>query len=255
MQGLHLTFQSNIREEIAKLKSPRKRLLQDAAVLAINRTAYQAQKAEQDEIRARFDRPTPFTVNSLTVIPAKPNSLSAEVVFKDYLRNPGDRHYLEPSVYGGGRPQKPFERRLSKRLLPAGWFTVPGPGAKLDAFGNMSRGQLVQILAVLGALPTANAGQGFQGAQTARSKKRNKRIGDYFASTPFFQFSHKGKCLPFGIYQRLSQGRRVRAVLLFVRTTTYRARFPFFEVGRTVANANFGKNLVSTIRQLSPGVK
>jgi hypothetical protein len=254
MPGLKLTFASNIREEAIRLRGPRMRLIQQAAVLAVNRTAEQARKAEEAEIRTRFDRPTPFTQKSLTVIPATPRDMLAEVTFKDYLRNPGDRHYLEPSVYGGSRPLKPFERRLAKRLLPPGWFAIPGPGARLDAYGNMSRGQIVQILSVVGALPTAGAGQGFQGAQTARSKKRNKKARDYFASTPTFpQRARNGKHLGPGIYERLAGGKRVRLVLQFVPRVSYRPRYPFFDIARAASNANFGPNLRKAVEQLSQG--
>ncbi|MDF5999583.1 hypothetical protein P4050_14390 [Pseudomonas aeruginosa] len=48
---------------------------------------------------------------------------------------------------------KASERNLRARgILPAGMFVVPAEGARLDQYGNMSRGQMIQILSGLGAL-------------------------------------------------------------------------------------------------------
>lgn len=255
MTGIRPVITSNVAAEVRRLRSASgKQVVAKAGVLASNRAAFAVQSVQKSEIRRRFDRPIPYTLNAVTVIQATDKRPTAEITFKDYLQNPGDRHYLEPNVYGGTRPHKPFERRLA-RLMPQGWFAVPAIGARLDAYGNMSRGQIVQILSVLGGLPTAGAGKGFQGAQTARSKKRNTKPRDYFASTPFFQFSHRGKALPFGIYQRLNRGRRVRPVLLFVRSVTYRARYPFFDISRNAAQRVFPdafNRAVAQLRQAEP---
>jgi hypothetical protein len=118
----------------------------------------------------------------------------------------------------------------------------------------MSRGQIVQILSVVGALPTAGAGQGFQGAQTARSKQRNKKPRDYFASTPTApQRARNGKQLGPGIYERLAGGKRIRLVLEFVPRVSDRPRYPFFDIARAASNANFGPNLRKAVAQLSQG--
>ena len=55
---------------------------------------------------------------------------------------------LLSEVRGGARRAKRSEVLLQRAgVLPAGWLTVPGRGARLDAYGNLQRGQLLQILA------------------------------------------------------------------------------------------------------------
>ncbi len=51
-------------------------------------------------------------------------------------------------------------------------FVVPAEGARLDQYGNMSRGQMIQILSGLGALEYR---AGFKGnaTQSARSWRRD----------------------------------------------------------------------------------
>lgn len=254
MPGLKVGFSSNIQDVLANLDSRRSQIPYAIAV-ALTKTAQSILKAEQGEMRRALDRPTPFTLNSLRVLPATKRSLSAEVLLKDYIKDPQFKHYLEPQVHGGGRPQKAFERRLAQRgLLPSGWFALPGKGAKLNAYGNMSTGQITQILAVLQALPTAGAGQGFQGAQTARSKKRNKRIGDYFASTPSAPAkSPNGGRLPFGVWQR--KGKRIVNVLFFVPRVSYRPRLQFFEIAKSVSTQQLQDNFRSALAQATANAR
>ena len=73
----------------------------------------------------------------------------------------------------GPRVDKASERNLRARgILPAGMFVVPAEGARLDQYGNMSRGQMIQILSGLGALEYR---AGFKGnaTQSARSWRRD----------------------------------------------------------------------------------
>jgi hypothetical protein len=118
---------------------------------ALTQTAVEAKPALQREMRDVFDRPTRFTIDSVYVKPATIDNLVAEVGIKN--EQAGVRpatHWLRWQVYGGLRRMKAFEK-----LLVSGGFmrndqrAVPGQAAKLDAFGNISVGQIVQILSQL----------------------------------------------------------------------------------------------------------
>src|SRR5574337_1071612 len=92
-------------------------------------------------------RPRPFTTGAgaMYVKRADKATLTAEVGYKDI-----QARYLRWQIAGGARVQKGFERALTGLgLLPAGHVATPGAGLKLDAFGNIPRAQLVQILGQL----------------------------------------------------------------------------------------------------------
>jgi len=122
---------------------------------ALTSTAKAVRVAQQAEIRDVFDRPTPFTLRQIFVWRATAQNLVAEVGVTDY---PYSVSYLKPHIFGGQRRTKRFERLLMSRgVMPEGTFAVPGRFAKIDAFGNISTGQLRQILSQLRIEPTQGA--------------------------------------------------------------------------------------------------
>ena len=78
-------------------------------------------------------------------------------------------HYLVPQVDGGQRKLKGFERAIGEGEL------VPALGAKLNQYGNVSPGQIRQILSVLGK---AEASAGYSANITSRSRRRNRHPAD-----------------------------------------------------------------------------
>jgi hypothetical protein len=215
-----------------------KKQLTSATRVALNRTADKAVKAEQHEMRDVFRSPTPYTLSSVRMKPATSASLAATVELKDDATKatPATR-FLAPQMQGGPRGQKRFERALqSVGAMPVGYRAVPGQAARLDAYGNMSRGQIVQILAYFRAFPEAGykANMTDQGrAKLARGTKRRQGF-TYFVGRP-------GDRLPLGIYQRFSfgAGGAVKPVLLFVRSAVYQERFDFGYVVETTVKKEF----------------
>lgn len=247
-----------------------------ATRLAVNETAKKIQTALKIEARFAFDRPTAFTVNAPMVRFAKRGEIEAEV----FLRNEATKgtppvKYLEPEVEGGGRRVKRFERALRARgIMGPSEFAMPGAGARLNQYGNISAGQVVQILSQTQAFSEV----GFKANQTARSADRAG------AKRPKYFATRAGQSLPPGVYERTGpttstrqraiakratsearaagfdvtvkanriQPRGVRPVLIFAAAPNYRRRYGFVEVARKtqarVWPGEFKKALRTAIR-------
>lgn len=249
----------DIRADVAqaqRLLGEQQRQVPFVLSLTLNRTAQDVRKAEQSEMRTVFDRPTRFTLNSLFLQAATKQKLEARVWVKDTER---PDHYLLPQITGGSRPLKRFEQLLVQRgVMRAGERAVPGGAAKLDAYGNMSRGQIVKILSQLQAFNLS----GFDANATNSKRSRAKRAREtYFVSTgkgthPFGGHSwSKGRMmqeLPRGVWVRTPHevlGSKVAPVLIFVDRTTYSRRFRFDEIaGQTVSRVMPG-HLQSAVAQ------
>jgi hypothetical protein len=189
-------------------------------------------------MRDVFRSPTPYTLSSVRMKPATSATLAATVELKDDATKatPATR-FLAPQIQGGPRGQKRFERALQAvGAMPAGYRAVPGQAARIDAYGNMSRGQIVQILSYFKAFPE----MGYKANMTAQGRAKlarstNRRQGFvYFVGRP-------GDRLPLGIYQRFSfgAGSAVKPVLLFVRSAVYQERFDFAYVVQTTVEKGF----------------
>ncbi|MCW5648363.1 MAG: hypothetical protein KIS62_01320 [Ramlibacter sp.] len=221
-----------------------------AAAVALTRSAQDSQKELRNEMRRIFDRPTPFTLNSLYLKRATRDNLESQVWLKDDF---GTRdHYLLPNIYGGSRPRKSMERTLQAvGLMAPHTFAVPAAGAKLDRNGNVLRSQIVQLLSQLRAQRVG----GFESRATGskRSNRAIKKQGvEYFALAK----AH-GKLRP-GIYARtrFAFGSAVRPVFLFVDSVNYKDRFKFFEVGQTTGlrafPGHFERELAQALRTARP---
>jgi hypothetical protein len=213
-----------------------------AVARALTATIKDVREAEVAEMRKVFQAPTPFTLRSLYLRPATKARLEASTWLKD-TKGP---HYLVPQILGGGRPLKRFEQRLVMNgYMRQDQRAVPAAGAKLDAYGNMSKGQIVQILS---QLRTAVVQGDFSNATNSKRSRAKRSAVAYFVSqgsngrrAGFRGSRGKGQMyeqhLPPGVWARhqFSWGSSVKPVLLFVRGTRYNKRFDFYTVAeRTV---------------------
>ncbi len=219
----------NVRETISKI-GPQ---AQYAAAVALTRTAKEVRNELKKEMNRVFDRPTPYTMNSLYVKPATKQNLEAMVWLKDATSKgtPADR-YLKPQIVGGSRSLKSMEKALqSSGKMPRGYFAQPAAGAQLDQYGNVKRSQIVQILSQL----KVQRGGGYDSkrSSSAASKRTVARQGvTYFAIV-----SKVGKLVP-GIYfkKQFTKGSAVKPVFIYTREASYEPRFKFFDVAERVAN-------------------
>lgn len=235
-----------------------------AAKEALTSTVLDMRTELKKEMSRAFDRPTPYTLNSMFIKKATMTNLEALVWVKDNAFSngtPADR-YLGPQIFGGKREQKKMERMLQRvGALPAGWHTVPGEGAELNAYGNMSQGQIVKVLSWLQAFGE----QGYKKNATRATKEKIKRGTRTRAGMEYFVSKGKGSALPGGRVQHLPAGvwsktafgfgKSLKPILLFGKTTHYQPRLKFFEVGSKVADEKFVghfdrelQNAMNTIR-------
>lgn len=218
--------------------------LRYAQMTAINDVAFQVRAAELAEMRRVFDRPTPWLQRQVAVRKATTQTLTAligtpEGVKDAYGNNAGFarsssgvfERILAPHIEGGSREAKAGERRLrAAGILPGGWFAVPGKGATLDQYGNLSGQWWMMILSWLNAAQWSSQGA-MQNRAEKRSKRRNtlERQGyDLFAVRP----GQASRLRP-GVYLR--KGGSIKSILMFVSSVSYRKTLDWFGVfDRTV---------------------
>jgi len=251
---MQISIKADFKTTLRKLANQQKQVAFATAV-ALTKTAKQIEAAEYKEMRDVFDRPTPYTMNSLYVRTATKSNLKATVMVKDNtFKNRNPEQYLSPQIKGGARNLKAFERALrGVGVLPNGYYAVPGSAAKLDAYGNMSRGQIVQLISYFGGF----AESGSKSNMTSKSKlsferKQGRAVGAGRAQ--FFVGSPADGKLPLGIWQRFNfaTGTSIKPVLLFVRGVNYQKNFDFTYVAESTFNRvwrdNFDKALSDAIR-------
>lgn len=200
-------------EEAKKLLS--KERIRKVLLDTINDTArLDVKPAIQDEMKKVFDRPTPYTLNSVYTR-LNSSDMSVDIGLKEWGgKGTAAAEYLKPQIFGGARPMKRSEKHL-------GNYYVPGAGARLNQYGNIPGSQITQILSALKALPEV----GYMANVTERSRKRNKKIRNYFI------IRNPGKGLRPGVYERTSSG-KVKPILIFIGSPSYQVRLRWFDVIR-----------------------
>lgn len=228
-----------------------KQQLPFATMQAINQTAFEIQKRWKDIMPRIFDRPVALTLAAVKYDKATKSNLVASVKVRDEIfKGTPPAKYLAAQVMGGTRRQKGIERRLSAvDILPAGMFVVPGKGARLDQHGNVPRSQITQIKSQLGAQfdQLANETNTSRERRLKRNAKKGVRGENFFAIK-----TQKGRLSP-GVYERVTTGfgSALRSVLHFVRSVSYRRRYPVFDIAQRVFDrrfpANFELNLATAV--------
>ena len=129
-----------VKHDLDKLKAEMTRVQKEqlpfAASLAINAVARKAKEALPSVLERLLDKPKPFTTKSaFFTTSANKTTLQATVGLKDIQAG-----YLAPLLAGQPRKQKGSEQRFMGR------FFVPAPAVPLDAYGNVTKANLVAIL-------------------------------------------------------------------------------------------------------------
>lgn len=229
---------------------------------ALTRTAVQVKAAQAAEMRDSFDRPTPYTLGAIFMTPATAASMVATVGVKDQAS--GGRAplaWLRWQIYGGLRRLTGFEKALVRAgAMDGGDRSVPAAYAKLDAFGNLSRGQMAQVLSQL-RVETGRLGStrtmptfSFNDSKRERNRKRTaivgqfRRAGGQYLALPY----GRGKLKP-GLYlvDRFNS-RDVMPVLIYVSKAQYEPeRYDFFGSARFVIDKELQQQVARAIGESS----
>ena len=228
-----ISVKDNVREVLAFTDRLSKQY-EFAVARALTDTAVELRIELYAEQRRVFDRPTRYTQNSMFVRKATRAKLTAEVLLKDRLLSGTTRSHVDTIGHqytGGNRRAKAIElygRRAG--LMAQNEFLVPGAGARLDSNGNMSRGQVQQVLSQirLGIDPASFA------TKSTRSVRNQKRAGLMF-------WSRGDGHLPRGVWLRTATG--VLPVLLVERNLKYDQLVKVQQIGDRVFARSFEANL------------
>lgn len=225
------------------------RRMNSAIATALTRAAIDVRDEAKAEMRRVFDRPTPYTLDSVFVRPAKPDRLEAVVEIKDDrgVTNGGTpaTRYLLPQVHGGQRRLKRLEVALQAAgVLPQGWYVVPGAAARLDAYGNVSRGQVVQVLSQLRIQLVAGSSRNMSFDARKRIRAEQRAGGRYFVIKP----GSRARAQP-GVWQREWFVRGASPIFIFVNRAQYAPRFDFYGLAQRVAQERLPAQLQQAISE------
>lgn len=231
---VELTGLDQYRQLIGDLSGRR---VQAAVATAVTRTAVAVRADALAGLRSSLHRPTPYTQKQLKYTVATADYPVAAVGFnvqaiQDVYGNVvrfedslmGDTpaaKYLAPNIEGGQRRLKRMEVALrAAGALPMGWFAVPGDGAKIDTYGNVSSGQVIQILSQLRITLLSGFTRNMSWDARSAIRAQKKAGGRFFVVPP------GGQIQP-GVYQREFFGRNITPVFIFVRSVRYTPRYRF----------------------------
>ena len=252
--------QAALRKQVEKFSERR---IASIMATALTRTAVEVRAAVQEELPRVFDRPTPYTIRQLRYVAATAQKPVAAVGFNveaiqdefgKVIRyreavageTPAEK-YLNPNIRGGQRSVKRFEKALQAAgYMPAGWQAVPGKGARLDAFGNVSRGQIIQVLSQLRVTLTAGSTRNLpqvQGNERKVIRALKKAGGRYFVIKPGAKRGTPG------VYQRDFYSEVLTHIFIFVKGTNYRPRFDFDGIASRAAAQRLQPNVTRAITE------
>jgi hypothetical protein len=238
---------------IASLRGLADKKIKVATVAALNDAARAGYDATKKEMASVFNRPTPWVLGGARYVKATKESMESKIDFDKWGNKSGVtvERVLASEIAGGTRRHKRHEVALQRvGILPAGMGIVPGDAARIDQYGNMSTGQIVQIISWFKAFGE----QGYSANVTEKGRKRigrdNKRTGARGVQYFVLQ-SRRGKLLP-GVYQRIETafGSAVKPVMIFVRMPAYKRRLDFYGIADKAARAQFAVSLPRYLGQM-----
>lgn len=211
---MQITVESNIKAIMPKLEQFTSRQAPFTIAKALTATAKLVQAELKQQIPVAFDRPNPFTRNAFALQIARKDALTAIVFAKDK-----QARYMKFGVQGGGRRIKAFERRVD---------------ALTNADDEAGTGKLV---------PTRNVRLDPYGGVSLATIKRITQQGNgrYFVGKPKGQGMNAGRS--YGVYERTSGGKRIKALMVFSEPQSYRKRLDMPAIGHRVVRQHFDAEL------------
>lgn len=247
---MQINVRSNVDDVLRGIREVREDQIPFATARALTQTA-SSLKAQLEATMPRvFDRPTPFTLNSVYFKPATKASLTAQVGLKDFIpKGTPASVYLQAQVHGGSRTQKKMESALTRNagVLGSQEFWVPGQKASIDAYGNQLRGEIIQVLSAARAFGE----QGYSANRTRRSQQnRGSGLRQIFVS-------RGDRHLPRGIFERVNAAgeRRVQPLAIFAKAASYKQRFDFYGISQSFVASRFNATFADSFARAMASAK
>lgn len=232
---MEMTVKVDSKATLAWFDTVQHRQIPFATSVALNKTARLAQADIKAEMQRVLDRPKPYTLGGTFVQNSNKQNLTAIVGLKDKAsRGRAAATYLAPLVAGMPRRQTGWERALQGMgAIPSGMRAVPGQAAKLDAYGNMNRAQVTEIMGSLRSRMRSFKGKG----------KRAHASG-YFVAMP-----GTSKSLQPGIYLRIERAGEsvIKPVVVFVNSTKYRHTLKLHDTVSRSVSRNYQREFDSAL--------
>lgn len=234
-----------LQEARALLEGFSERRFRAAVATALTRTGRALRDEWRTELSGKVDRPTPLTRNAPTSTLATAASLATAVELRDTVANgQPPSEYLRPLEFGGARGIKKFEQALiAQGSMPAGHYAIPTDYARRDGYGNVARGQIVQILVQLAG---GSVRAGYRRVISASAQRRAQaavRAGREYVAV----LAHDGELYP-GIYARVAGG-GLRMVFSYERAARYRRQLTLIGRARERAQRTFAAELRTAVDQ------
>jgi hypothetical protein len=186
-----------------------------ATAKALTRTAQAVQKAIPAALEKDLDRPTEFTKRGTFIVPARKNTLTAMVGFKDR-----QAEYMRYQIEGGVRAPKKKALRLPGEVV-------------LNEYGNLPKGTVARLI------------QATKSGKYGAVVKRRLGIGDRrkgAGGLDLFYGQPRGfPDLPVGIWRRLpgKPGKLVPVIVFPKSVAKYKPRFRFRALAERVVRGTF----------------
>jgi hypothetical protein len=247
---MKLEFKQDFDRALRELDGFSERRLRAAMATALTRTAKAVQGGWSEELRQKVDRPTVLTTRAPVIEMATAQTLVAVVSMREQVSNgQPPSQYLQPLEYGGGREHKKFEKALiAQGSMPAGAYALPTDNAKRDAYGNVTRGQLVQILVQLAG---GSVRDGYRRVISTSAVKRAQsaiKAGREYVAV----LKQTGKLDP-GIYARV--GNELQMVFSYERSTFYKRQLSLGDRARRTATQVFAVEMQRAIKESAARLK
>lgn len=257
-----MTFSISIKRPSVDLPRQLQRQLPFATALALTQLGKLIQSRTVDQMRSRLDRPTPFALNSIFATSAKKSALQTTVGLKDsnYNKTSQTSAMILGHLFSGGkRRYKRLEGALRRKgLIGADTIAVPGGGATLDSYGNLTSGQIVKLMSVIGLFGE----QGYSANATSKTLARRAKKGKtkegyatingivYFVSQGKGSFTRGALSWKWGRHQHLAagiwaktgvHGCDVKPILMFVRVGVYHQLISLPKIAHQSVSDSFGQ--------------
>ena len=220
---MQIDVRTNIKGIQKNLNIVEKSVFPLALAKALTFTAERIQKEQTRLIPQVFSNPIPKTRKSVFKKTANKNSLTAGTFLKDVR---GEYKWMEHHIDGGSRPQKGSERAAGTGRI--GSWSAMGKDAPRNQYGNITRATYSKMFADVQRA-------GLYSGDYANTK--TKAAGGTKNIKHFMVKGKNGKNI---IFKKSGRGgKNITPMLVETAKPTYRKRWPFYRVARSIAKRQF----------------